>query len=448
MKIVIAGAGEVGLHLGRLLSDQAQDIVLIDCDQKRLQYAESHIDVIVNKGDATSVAVLKQANVPNCDLFIAATAIETTNITSALMSKKLGATKVIARISNNELLQECEQLDFKGLGIDAMFSPEQLASVEIEHLIRRNALTDAFEFEKGKLSLVGIALAENAPIANKTIREAANMSGDLQYMAIALRRASDGSTVIPRGDTKVLPKDYCYFISQNEGLEKIYKLTGNSVVKYKNVMILGASKIGVSTAKELSKDYNVKLIESNRDKGTEVAEKFSNVLVIHGDGRDSELLEEENIDNMDVFVAVTGSSETNIMACLVAKSHGVKKTVALVENMEYIHLSQKIGINTFINKKQIAASTIYRYVRRGNVLNSATLRGMEAEILEYEAKAGSRITQKTIKDLKFPKSAVIGGALRGDQALITMGDFQAQPGDKLVVFCLPEAVKKVESFFN
>ncbi len=446
MKIIVAGAGEVGVHLAKLLANEAQDIILIDLDKKRLKYAESHTDVLIYKGDAASVQVLEDAGIKEADLLIAATDSETTNLTITILGKRLGAKKTIARIANTELIQNYERLKFDTLGIDSLISPEKLAVDEIEFLVKQSAFTDAFQFEKGKLNLIGIHLGDNAPIREKTIREAANLNPNLNFMAVALHR--DGETIIPRGDTLIKKGDDCYFIAQKEGIQPVLNLTGNKSVSFKNVMILGGSKIGLKTAKALSKDYKVKLVEQNKDKAFELADQLSNVLVINGDCRDVELLEEENIEQMGVFIAVTGNSETNIMSCLVAKAHGVPKTIALVENMEYIHLSKTVGIDVFINKKIIAASSIFQYVRKGNVISSTMLRGLNAEIYDYEVMPGSKITKKSICGLNFPKSAVIGGAVRNGKTLITMGDFKAQPHDKLIVFCLPGSVKKVEAFFK
>jgi len=446
MKIIIAGAGEVGVHLARLLANQAQDIILIDRNKSRLKYAETHTDVIVARGDATSVSILEEVGIKNCDLLIAATDSEATNLTVAILGKKLGAKKTIARIANTELINNYDKLELKSLGIDSLISPEKLASEEIAFLVKQSAFTDAFQFEKGKLNLIGIHLGNDAPIIDKTIREAADLNPHLNFMAVALHR--NGETIIPRGNTKILQGDDCYFIAQKEGINRVLNLTGNQSISFKNVMVLGGSKIGIKTCQNLCKDYNIKLIEQNREKAFELADQLSNVLVIHGDARDVELLQEENIDQMGVFIAVTGNSETNIMSCLVAKAHGVRKTIALVENMEYIHLSKTVGIDVFLNKKLIAASSIFQYVRKGNVISSTMLRGINAEIYDYEVMPKSKITRKPLRDLKFPKKAVVGGAVRNGETLITMGDYQAQVGDKLIVFCLPESIKKVEAFFK
>lgn len=445
MKIVIAGAGEVGFHLAKLLSEGSQDIILIDKDKARLEYAQHHLDVLTVKGDATSIFTMKRADISKAGLLITATSSETANLTAAILGKKMGAKTTVARISNMEFLKYRKELDIASLGIDEMISPEALASEEIERLIHRSAFTDAFEFENGKLDLIGIHLEDEAPMINKSVLELAEIE-DLNFITVAIQRGTE--TIIPRKNTVFLRDDHVYCIAPPKGSEQIMKLTGKKRLNIKNVMILGGSRVGKMAARKLSKaGYQVKIVEKDEDKCFELSDRLPGVLVIQGDCTNVELLEEENVENMDAFVAVTGNSETNIMSCLMAKTHGVKKTIALVENMEYLHLSKSIGIDSLINKKHIAALNIFRFVRQG-VISLTGLIGLDAEILEFEVPEGSKISKKPIKDLGFPRSAIIGGVVRDDLGLKTMGDFQIRTGDRVVIFCLPEAIEKVSSFFK
>lgn len=446
MKIVIAGAGEVGFHLARLLSYEMQDIVLIDTDTKRLEYAGNHIDVITIKGNATSPKILEESNVASADMLIAVTSNESTNMTIAMIGKQLGAHSTFARINNNEFLKDDTKVDFQSLGIDFMISPEDLAAVEISHLVRQSAFTDTFEFDQGELHLIGIKLEPQASIINKTIFETAQLNPELSFIPVAIQR--DNSTIIPRGSTVFIEGDQVFFISEKSGIEKVIRLSGKENLDIENIMILGGSRIGYLSSQLLAKDYDLKIVEVDEERCMEIADRLSNILVIQGDGRDVELLEEENLESMDSFIAVTGNSETNIMSCLVAKARGVKQTIALVENMDYINLSKTIGIDTMINKKLIAAGNIFRHIRQGDVLTMANIHGVEAEVLEFEVKPGSKITNKEIKDLGFPKTAIIGGVVRDGTGVIAMGDFRVQAGDHVVVFALPDAIKKVESFFK
>ncbi len=448
MKIIIAGAGEVGFHLAKLLSYESQDITLIDNDKVSLAYADSHLDIRVLRGDATSVSVLRDARVENSDLVIGVTSSETTNITLCMLAKQLGSKRTIARISNTEFIDNKDIIKFSELGIDELISPEQLAAAEIQMLLSKSAFNDTYEFEDGKLILVGVSLPKSAPFVGKMVKEAANVFSELHFMPIALQRSGTQFTVIPRGDTVFKEGDQVYFITVKQGVDELYKLTGKKKEDIKNVMILGGSKVGFKAARDLcAKKFNVKLIEQNKEKAFDLADELPNALVINGDGRNVELLEEESLESMDAFIAVTGNSETNIMSCLVAKSKNIKKTIALVENMDYFQLSHSIGIDTLINKKLLAANNIFRYVRRGEVVALMRLNNLNAEILEFVVKPGSRVSGSIVRELDFPKLATIGGVVRNGEGIIALGGFKILEGDRVVVCCLPEVIPAIERFF-
>ena len=448
MKIIIAGAGEVGFHLAKLLSYESQDITLIDCSRENLSYADNHLDIRVLKGDATSIAVLKDANVASSDLLISVTSSETTNITVCVLAKQLGVKRTIARISNSEFIEHKDEMQFSKLGIDELISPEALAAAEIESLLNESAFNERFEFEGGVLTMLGLNLSRNASFVGKSVKEAAKLLPEIHFVPIAIQRYGTQYTVIPRGDTIFKENDQVYFITSSGGVDELYRLSGKVKESIKDVMILGGSSIGQKTAKNLcDHKFNVKLIEKNKSKAFDLADELPRALIINGDGRNVELLDEENIDEMDAFVAVTGNSETNIMSCLMAKSKGVKKTVALVENIDYFQLSQSIGVDTLVNKKLIAANTIFRYIRKGDVVALTQLNNLNAELLEFEVKSSSKVCNKYIKDLTFPRSAIIGGVIRDEKGLIALGDFKIQAKDKVVVCCLPRAISKVENLF-
>ncbi|QED36223.1 Trk system potassium transporter TrkA [Antarcticibacterium arcticum] len=448
MKIIIAGAGEVGFHLAKLLSFESQDITLIDNNRDNLIYADTHLDIRTIKGDATSIAVLKDAHVKHVDLVIGVTSSEATNITVCVLAKQLGAKRTIARISNTEFLDNKEEIGFMRFGIDELISPEALAAREIALLLNQSAFNDSYEFEDGALTMIGLNLSRTAMFVGKTVKEAAGIFPKLHFVPIAIQRFGTQYTLIPRGDTQFKEGDQVYFITVDNGVDELYKLTGKVKHSIKNVMILGGSKIGKKTARDLcANNFNVKLIESDRDKAFDLADELPRALVINSDGRNVELLEEENIHDMDAFIAVTGNSETNIMSCLVAKSKSVKKTIALVENMDYFQLSHSIGIDTLINKKLLAANNIFRYIRKGEVVAMTKLNNMNAELLEFIVKPTSQVRDKKIKDLDFPRSAIIGGIIRNGEGLIALGEFLIKEGDRIVVCCLPRSINKVEKLF-
>jgi len=447
MKIIIAGAGEVGFHLAKLLSYESQEITLIDPIKESLIYAETHLDIKVIKGDATSIATLKDARVDNSDLVIAVTSSETTNITVCVLAKQLGAKRTIARISNTEFIKHKDEVGFTKFGIDELISPESLAASEIRLLLDQSAFNDSYEFEDGALTMVGFNLSRTMSFVGKTVKEAAEIFPEIHFVPIAIQRFGTQYTIIPRGDTLFKEGDNVVFITSKGGDEELCKLTGKLNVDVKNIMILGGSKIGFKTARDLSESMNVKLIEKNKDRAFDLADELPRTLVINGDGRNVDLLDEENLADMDAFIAVTGNSETNIMSCLVAKSKNVRKTIALVENMDYFELSQSIGIDTLINKKLLAANNIFRYIRKGDVIAMTRLNNMNTELLEFRVKSGSEVCNKHIKDADFPRSAIIGGVIRDGMGYIALGDFVIRENDLVVVCCLPRSIKHVEKLF-
>jgi trk system potassium uptake protein TrkA len=425
MKAIIAGAGEVGFHLAKLLTQEKQDLVIIDRDQERLNYVSSHLDVHTVKGSSTSYAILEEANVAKSDLLISVTSSEETNLATCIIAKKLGAGKTIARIDNTEYLRNTEKLNLRDIGIDELISTESLAAREIKRLLREAALTDTFEFDNGMLTLVGIHIGENGFLAKKTLKETTHLNPDQNFITVCILR--DGETIIPHGETRFQPRDHAYFIAEPEGVKKVMELSSQAPVAIKNLMILGGTKVGYHAARRLSKKYRIKLIESEKERCLDLADELRDTLVINGDISSVELLKEEGLEEMDAFIAVTNNSETNIISCLVAKSCGVKKTIAMVENMDYIHLSQNIGVDTMINKKLIAANFISRYIRKGDVISLTGIHGVDADIMEFEVKESSKINQKKIRDIDFPKSAIIGGVVRKGIGYTTFGDFEFRP---------------------
>lgn len=449
MKIIIAGAGEVGFHLAKLLSYESQDITLIDSDKDALSEADASLDIRVLQGDATSISVLEDADVESTDLVVAVTAGEAINITVCLLAKKLGARRTIARISNTEFIQERKRIDFAALGIDELISPETLASSEIELLLSQSAFNDTFEFENGELTMIGLTLAQSSAFVGRQVKEVGQIYSSLKYVPIAMQRFGTQYTIIPRGNTEFRRGDQVYFTTDRNGVEQIVAMSGKENREIRNVMILGGSKIGWRTTRELcERGYRVKLIEKNRSRAYTIANEISDCLVIHGDGRSAALLDEENIDEMDAFISVTGNSETNIMSCLMAKSKGVQKAIALVENMDYFQLSHSIGIDSLVNKKLLAANTIFRYVRRGKVVAMTKLANMNAELLEFMVTPKARAANKLIKNINFPNGAIIGGVIRDGRGIIALGDFKIEEGDRVLVCCLPEALDKVGKLFN
>ena len=446
MNIVIAGAGSVGTRLAKMLSRQEHNIMLIDTDQEKLEELESQLDILSVVASCTSIGALKDAEVGKCDLYIAVNPLEELNINSAILAKKLGAKRTIARVNNSEYLETGNAEYLRSIGIDSLIYPERLAAEEIVASLKLTGTRQMHEFSDGRLQLLGIKLWENAPILNHTLIKMAQIYGADQFRIVAIKRHNH--TIIPRGNDELQYGDLIFIVTRPSYITKVFSLCGKEPFEIKNIIIVGASRIGIKAASLLEKNYNVKIIEKDREKCIQLADKLKSTLIINGDGRDLNLLREEGIRNIDAFISVTGSSETNILSCLLAKKMGVKKSVAEVENIDYIDLAENIGIGSLINTKLIAASHIYRYTMNVDVKHLKFLTFSEAEVFELEAKPGSKITKHMLKDINFPDNATVGGVFRGNETIIAKGDVQIQAGDNVVVFALQSAIKKVVKYFQ
>jgi len=446
MKIIIAGAGDMGFHLAELLSYENQDIVLIDNSQEVLDYANTHLDVLTIRGDAASNRILEQADAEDADLVLAVTTSETTNLITAMLAKKMGARQTVARVARPEYIETVQKEIFRQLGVDSVMSPHDLAAEEIRRLVRQCSFTDVFEFEDGKMNLVGISVHENSQLLNKKVSDFVTWDAGVTLKPIAILRGA--RTIIPEPNTILQRNDHVYFLSDRQNICKVEALAGNQKTSVKNIMIVGSTPLALATAKRLEKDYNVTLIEKEKSRCRELSEELNSTLIINGDSNNIDLLAEEGLDNTDVFIALTPNSETNIITSLTAKSRGVAKTIAQVENREYIHLSHEIGVDTLINKKLIAANNIFRFVRKGKIEAITSLHGVDAEVIEFVLHKQNQLTKRPLRSLPLPKTALIGGIIRGEEGILPNGDFQLEVNDKVIVFALPEAIGKVEQLFR
>lgn len=452
MKIVIAGAGEVGSHLAKMLNNENNEITVIDERQERLDALAIATDVITVEGNPSAIHILNEARVSEADLFIAVNPSDSqdVNIVSAMLAKKLGSKKVTARINNEEYLTYENKYLFTEMGIDLLFYPEKIAAGEIADLLKRTATTDSLEFARGKLHIMVFKLEEESELIGMNMMEFSSVAAaeGLKFRVVAISRNDE--TIIPKVDTKFKYHDLVFIISKREGMDMLMKYVGKENIEVRNLMILGGSPIGEMVAKQLSKQLDsIKLIEMNKEKCMDLSEKLpSNVIVVNGDGRNSDMLMEESIREFDAFVAVTNNSETNILACVAAKSLGVPRTIAEVENLEYIRLAESMGVDAVINKKLITAGRIFKFTLSSKVRFIKYMSGTKAEVLEYIVTPGSSITKCMLKDMDFPKNAIIGGVIRGNESFIAVGDTQIQAYDRVAVFALPEAVKDVDRFFK
>ncbi|MAT79835.1 MAG: Trk system potassium transporter TrkA [Flavobacteriales bacterium] len=448
MKIVIAGAGEVGLHLSKMLSYESHDITLVDNNEVNLKDGENYLDIKVINGDSSSPSILNKANVSNADLVIGVTASESINFFTCILSKKLGAKRTIARVTNTEFIENGSKFDFSSIGIDEIISPENIAANEVKLLINDSGFTNSHDFENGALKMMAAKIQNNAPFVGKTVMEAASVFPGIKFMPIAIERGGSHTAIIPRGDTVFKNDDHVYFITCHDGVDELYNLMGTKKDRIQKIMILGGGRVGNKVAKELSNEgYSVKLIENNSEKAEHLANSLPNVLVLNIDGTRVDLLSEESLDDMDAFIATTGDSQKNIMSCLMAKSKNISRTIAIVDNTDYFELSESIGVDTLINKKLLAANQIFRFIRKGNILELNKLNNMNAEVLEFLISDESKVVGKKIKDLDFPRSAIIGGVIRDGVGKIALGDFIIKKGDRVLVCSLYNAINKVEKLF-
>jgi len=445
MNIIIAGDGELGAYIAKLLAGQNHNITMINPNKDFIEEIDSHLDLLTIVGDATQIEVLRDAKTNKADLVISVMHDEQPNIVTAMIAKKLGAKRTIARVSNIDNLSVENKRFFRELGIDNLISPENIASVEIVKLLKQSAADEIFDFSEGKLSLFSIKLDERAMVINKSLNEIADEHKDLNFRAVAVHR--EGKTIIPRGDFRFHTNDLAYIITKPEGIEQIMKMGGRVKLNINNIMIVGGGRIGRLAAQRLEQDMNIKLIEIDKNRCFDLSDALSETLILNGDSRDLELLEDEGISSMDAFISVTRDSETNILTCLLAKRLGVKRTIALVDNIDFINVAQNIGIDTIINKKLIAASYVENFTLGENVSLIKCLSGVEAEVLELVAKKGSYITKKPIRQLKLPNEAIIGGVVRGENGFIALGETHIQENDKVVIFTMPSAITKVSKLF-
>ena len=444
MKIIIAGAGEVGRHLAKMLSSENQDIVLMDNDENRIKDLDGNYDLLTKVGSPTSIKDLEEAGVAEADLFIAVTPEESINMTACMLANNLGAHKTLARIDNSEYSQPKNKDFFEKLGVAHLIYPEMLAAHEIAASLKTSWLRQRTSFCDEALTLLVIKVRENSVIINRTF--STGYFNHKKYRIVAIKR--NNHTIIPAGSDMVLAGDIVYFITTNEHLEFVREQAGKSDFPIRNVMIMGGSRIAQKTIQILPPQVNVKILERDREKSFSLAEKLNNTLIINCDGRNIELLKEEGIQDMDAFVAVTANSEANILACLAAKRLGVKKTVAEVENIDYIMLAESMDIGTVINKKMIAASYIYQLTLDADVLNVRNLTATDAEVVEFIAKPSAKITKSKIKDLRLPEQVNIGGYVRDGGGYIVDGNTVIIPNDHVIVFCVSSAIRKMERFFN
>lgn len=445
MRIVIAGAGAVGTHLAKMLSEESENVVLLDESEEKLAKMEALLDLQAIVGDPTKISALENAGVDDADLFVAVTPDESRNITACILAHYLGAKKTIARIDNYEYLKPKNKAHFQSLGVDTLIYPEQLAAEEIATSLKYSWMRQMLEFGDGALVMLGIKIRSNATILNIPFKE---LSRDIPYHIVAIQRGDE--TIIPRGNDVIQVDDLVCFMTTHDQIPYIRSITGKEeFTEIRSIIIMGGSRIAVRTTWLIPDNISVKIIESDIARCHKLLELVDDrVMIINGDARDPELLHSEGIGNTDAFISLSDNSESNILACLAAKRAGVYRTVSEVENIDYISMAESMDIGSVINKKKLAASTIFQMMLKTDVLSVKCLTFIKAVVAEFPVNEGTYITKRPVKDLGLPNGANIGGLIRNGEGLHVSGNTMIQPGDHVVIFCREHILKKLEKFFK
>ena len=446
MNIIIAGDGEVGVHLAKSLTELDHNITVVDPHSELLKRLESETDLMTITGDSTSPQVLQDANVGDCDLFLSVLHEESVNLMTCILAKKLKAKKTVARISNAELLNPKHREMFRELGVDELVCPERIAAREITNLLNNSVATEFFDFSGGLLTMYVVRIDEGSPVVGHDMKELAQEHPDLQVRVVAILRR--GETLILHRGMALQADDQVYLIGRTNQMEGVNQVVGKQAVEIRRVMMAGGGRIGRYAAMTLQDKMRITLIEEDHQRAEELSALLDDTLIISGDATDIDLLKEEGLENVDAFIGVTDSSETNVLTCLHAKRLGVKRTIALVENTGFIEISQDIGIDTIINKKLITASYIARFIVKGDAVSSKWLSGTNAEVMELIVGKRATATKVPLGELAVPEGATVGGVIRGRETLLPSRELQLAEGDKVVIFTLPKSMSAMVKLFE
>ncbi len=447
MRVLIVGAGEVGFHLAERLSQEGQDVVLIEADADRAEYASRHLDVLTVTGNGAALPVLEEAGIRDARMLLAVTSKDEVNLIACLAANRLDVEFTIARISNPEYYAEGSVLSRQHLGVDLMINPERECALQAYHLIRSVAATDVAYFAEGRIQLVGYVVREGAPLAGHTLAELGRELSDYPYVTVAIMR--DGQTSIPDGSSRILAGDHIFLLSPTAEAERIPPLAGYEHFAVRRVMIAGGSEEGEYLAEILARnDIECTILDRDRERCLELAEKLPKALVLHADATDLELLEMEGVAGIDGFVSSTGNDDTNLLSALLAKTVGAHKVVPLIENFDYLPLVNRMEIDAAVSARMSAVNAILRYVRRGRVMAVATLKGAEAEAIHFDVVEKTAVTGRSLADLDFPEGALVGTIIRDDEVIMPRGHDRILAGDQVIVFALPRAISDVESLFE
>jgi trk system potassium uptake protein TrkA len=447
MRILIIGAGAVGYHLARRLSEEHQDVVVIESDGERARTIEEQLDVMTIHGNGASLPVLEQANIARTDLLLAVTSKDEVNLVACLAASRMDVRFKVARVSNPEYYRTGSALSREQLGIDLMINPERECAWETFQLLNSEAATDLAQFAEGRLQLVGLRVREEAPVAGKSMVELDQDMGDRPFITVAVVR--EGTTMIPRGTSRIEAGDQIFILAPAAEMPFIPAMAGYRDFKLRRVMVAGGSDEAVYLAQHLAEHgVDCTILDIDRKRCAELAETLPKALVLHADATDMELLEMEGIEGIDGFVAYTPRDETNMLASLLAKTQGARKVISLIHRFDYVPLVSRVGIDAAVSPRLSTVNAILRYVRRGNVASVATLKGIDAEAIEFDVREGTRVAGRRVHEVAFPEGSIVGAILRNSQVITPRGRDRIQVGDRVVIFALPGAISEIERLFS
>lgn len=448
MRVVVVGAGEVGFHLAQRLSQESQDVVIVESDREAAEHASQQLDVLTIVGNGAALSVLEKASVRSAAMLLAVTSRDEVNLIASMAAKRMGVPYAVARISNPDYYEQGSVLAPAELGIDLMVNPERECARETFRLLRNLAFSEVTEFADGRVQLVGLTVQPGAPVAGKSIRELREQF-DPEYHYVTAAIVRDGRTMIPKADSTIEVGDHIYLLSPTTELADVPPLAGHDRFELRRAMIAGGSPEGLYLAELLGEaGVECTILDRDRRRCVELAELLPKALVLHADATDLELLELEGVGGTDGYVAATGNDETNLLAALIAKTAGAKKVVSLVHKFDYLGLVPRVGADASVSPRISTVNAILRSVRRGRVMTVATLQGIDAEAIEFEVTNRSRIAGQALRDVDFPEGGVVGTIIRGEDIVLPRGGDVLHPGDDVIVFALPSAIPAVEALFD
>jgi len=448
MKAIVVGAGEVGFDVARLLAMEKHDVTVIDVNEEALQLVQNRLDVLTIHGSGTSADVLSDCGVRQSDILIAVTTIDEVNLISCMMANRLGVGTTVARVRSDVISQTQSIIKAKDFDIDILIHPEESTAEEVTRLIFRANATDVLTFANGRLNVVGMRIDATSPVIGVSIADLASSIPQYPFRIVGISRGI--RTILPRGNERLQKNDQVFVLARPKHIPHVSSALGKSEQRIQNVMILGGTRVGALVASQLGKRKfkSIKIVEPDRERAEKIANDFPNVLVIHGDASDIDLLVMEGLAEMDAFVAVTDDEESNLVACLIAKHLGVQKTVALLSKPTYVPISQAIGLDAAVSKKLAISREILHFLRGKHVLSVATVHGLDVEILEIEARRKSFMTKKPLAELDVPLEMILGAVLRGKDLEIATGKTKIEPGDRVIVFVRSPFIPKAEKLFG